>query len=70
MSKINIGATLPDFELPDENGVPRRLSELQGDDVSGSIRPRDTLQPANGRISSDGNGIAQLSIVIAMTTPT
>jgi peroxiredoxin len=33
MSKINIGATLPDFELPDENGVPRRLSELQGDDV-------------------------------------
>jgi peroxiredoxin len=24
------GTTIPDFELPDENGVPRRLSELQG----------------------------------------
>jgi len=33
MSKIKIGHTLPDFELPDENGVPYRLSELQGDDV-------------------------------------
>ena len=27
------GATFPDFELPDENGVPRRLSEIQGDDA-------------------------------------
>jgi peroxiredoxin len=26
------GATLPDFELPDHDGVRRRLSELQGDD--------------------------------------
>jgi peroxiredoxin len=26
------GATLPDFELPDQDGVMRRLSELQGDD--------------------------------------
>lgn len=33
MSKIKVGHTLPDFELPDENGVPHRLSELQGDDV-------------------------------------
>ncbi len=33
MSKIKVGATLPDFELPDENGVMHRLSELQGDDV-------------------------------------
>jgi peroxiredoxin len=33
MSKIKVGATLPDFELPDENGVLHRLSELQGDDV-------------------------------------
>ena len=29
MSKIEIGATLPDFELPDENGELHRLSELQ-----------------------------------------
>jgi peroxiredoxin len=27
------GATLPDFELPDENGTLHRLSELQGDDA-------------------------------------
>jgi peroxiredoxin len=27
------GATLPDFELPDEIGTTHRLSELQGDDV-------------------------------------
>jgi peroxiredoxin len=33
MSKIKVGANLPDFELPDENGVPHRLSELQGDDA-------------------------------------
>jgi peroxiredoxin len=26
------GAVLPDFQLPDQDGVPRRLSELQGDD--------------------------------------
>ena len=26
------GATLPDFELPDQDGTVRRLSELQGDD--------------------------------------
>jgi peroxiredoxin len=27
------GMTLPDYELPDENGVMHRLSELQGDDL-------------------------------------
>lgn len=26
------GATLPDFELPDHAGTPRRLSDLQGDE--------------------------------------
>src|SRR3954453_12593856 len=26
------GATFPDYELPDHEGAPRRLSELQGDD--------------------------------------
>jgi len=26
------GARLPDFELPDQDGTPRRLSALQGDD--------------------------------------
>jgi peroxiredoxin len=34
MSKgLTPGATLPDFELPDENGDLHRLSELQADDV-------------------------------------
>jgi peroxiredoxin len=30
---LKVGATFPDFELPDENGELMRLSELQGDDV-------------------------------------
>ena len=30
---IEPGSEFPDFELPDENGVMHRLSELQGDDV-------------------------------------
>jgi peroxiredoxin len=34
MSKgLEPGATLPDFELPDENGDMHSLSELQGDDA-------------------------------------
>ena len=33
MSNITVGARLPDFELPDENGDLHRLSELQGDDL-------------------------------------
>jgi peroxiredoxin len=32
MSKnLDIGSTIPDFELPDENGDMHKLSELQGD---------------------------------------
>jgi peroxiredoxin len=31
--KLKVGDTFPDYELPDENGDMRRLSELQGDDV-------------------------------------
>jgi peroxiredoxin len=34
MSKnLEIGATIPDFELPDENGDMHRLSALQGDNL-------------------------------------
>ncbi len=34
MSKnLEPGATFPDFELPDENGVVHRLSDIQGDDA-------------------------------------
>ena len=32
MSSLEPGATLPDYELPDHARVPRKLSELQGDD--------------------------------------
>jgi peroxiredoxin len=28
---LEIGTTIPDFELPDENGEPHKLSELQAD---------------------------------------
>ena len=31
-SDIKPGATFPDYELPDHENVPRKLSELQGDD--------------------------------------
>jgi hypothetical protein len=31
-SDIAPGGTFPDYELPDHTSVPRRLSELQGDD--------------------------------------
>ena len=30
---LTVGDTIPDFELPDENGDLHRLSELQGDNV-------------------------------------
>jgi peroxiredoxin len=34
MSKhLEPGTTIPDFELPDENGETHRLSELQGDNI-------------------------------------
>ena len=32
MTPLQPGQTVPDFKLPDQDGVPRRLSELQGDD--------------------------------------
>ena len=31
-SDIARGGTFPDYELPDHDEVPRKLSELQGDD--------------------------------------
>ncbi len=31
-SDINVGATFPDYELPDHAGALRRLSDLQADD--------------------------------------
>jgi len=30
LKNLKAGDTFPDFELPDENGVPHRLSDLQG----------------------------------------
>lgn len=44
------GATLADYELPDQDGVTRRLSELQGDDpmvlvlARGHYCPKDNQQ--------------------------
>jgi len=31
-SDITPGGTLPDYELPDHENLPRKLSEIQGDD--------------------------------------
>jgi peroxiredoxin len=33
LKDLTSGVVFPDFELPDEDGVPHKLSELQGDDV-------------------------------------
>jgi peroxiredoxin len=33
LKNLGPGDVFPDFELPDENGDPHKLSELQGDDV-------------------------------------
>jgi peroxiredoxin len=33
LKNLALGDVFPDFELPDENGERRRLSELQGDDM-------------------------------------
>src|SRR4029078_401413 len=33
MSNISVGMTLPDFELPDQDGTLRKLSDLQGDNA-------------------------------------
>ena len=40
---IKHGGTFPDYELPDHTKVPRRLSELQGDDRWSSRRARPLL---------------------------
>ena len=31
-SDIAPGGTFPDYELPDQESIPRKLSDLQGDD--------------------------------------
>lgn len=47
---IKPGATFPDYELPDQRGRPRRLSELQGGDpmilvlARGGFCPKDRQQ--------------------------
>src|SRR5688572_17958929 len=48
---IKIGATFPDYELPDENDIPRKLSTLQGGDfpmiltlLRGYFCPKDRQQ--------------------------
>jgi len=42
---ITPGARFPDYELPDEEGVNRRLSELQGDDPTVLVLSRGHFCP-------------------------
>jgi peroxiredoxin len=42
---ITPGATFPDYQLPDQDGVPRRLSELQGDDPMVLVLSRGRFCP-------------------------
>jgi hypothetical protein len=54
-SDIAPGATFPDYELPDHTSVPRKLSELQGDDpliltlARGHYCPKEHQVPRVGR---------------------
>lgn len=43
------GATFPDYELPDQAGRPRRLSELQGDDPLVLVLSRGHYCPKDQR---------------------
>ena len=71
---IKIGATFPDYELPDHTDTPRKLSFLQGGDpmvltLNRSVFwPKD--RPADGArrlLSPDLRGYARLVTIIAGT---
>jgi peroxiredoxin len=46
---VKVGARFPDYELPDHNGVPRRLSELQGDDPMVIVLAREAYSGKDQR---------------------
>jgi hypothetical protein len=49
---LHPGATIPDFELPDENGTLHRLSELQGGNRWCSCSAAASTAPASGSTSA------------------
>jgi len=53
---VKVGARFPDYELPDHNGVPRRLSELQGDDPMVIVLAREAY---SGKDQRQQQGLAQ-----------
>jgi peroxiredoxin len=54
---IRVGAVFPDYELPDHTGVPRRLSELQGNDPLIIVLAREAYSAKDQR---QLEGLAQL----------
>jgi peroxiredoxin len=48
-SDIKVGATFPDYELPDQAGKPRKLSVLQGDDPMIVVLSRGHFCPKDRR---------------------
>lgn len=48
-SDIKVGATFPDYELPDQTGKPRKLSVLQGDDPMIVVLSRGHFCPKDRR---------------------
>jgi peroxiredoxin len=54
---VKVGAKFPDYEVPDHNGVPRRLSELQGDDPMVIVLAREAY---SGKDQRQQQGLAQL----------
>ncbi len=54
---IQVGARLPDYELPDQDGIMRRLSDLQGSNPMLLHLSRGGFDPHRG----DGGGSEAMS---------
>jgi peroxiredoxin len=74
-SDIVPGARLPDYELPDHTGEPRRLSELQGDDpmiltlARGHYCPKEHQQHLELAALQPKIAVAYTSIATITTDP-
>src|SRR3954462_3562218 len=72
-SDIVPGGTFPDYELPDHTNVPRRLSELQGDDpmiltlARGHYFPKEQQQHLDPAAFQPRIGVAYTRIVTIAT---
>jgi peroxiredoxin len=72
-SDIAPGGTFPDYELPDHTNIPRKLSELQGDDpmiltlARGHYCPKEHQQHLELAAFQSKLGVAYTQIVTIAT---